>query len=86
MFYTQVIKDNLLTPRVMGDAIGLHPVMVILVVLIGAKLAGVSGVVFALPVAGLLNVIFDYYLEHRIANPEIMKSENSTNSFQRPES
>ena len=86
MFYTQVIKDNLLTPRVMGDAIGLHPVMVILVVLIGAKLAGVSGVVFALPVAGLLNVIFDYYLEHRIANPEIMKSENSTNSFQKPES
>jgi predicted PurR-regulated permease PerM len=63
--YTQIIKDNFLTPRIMGNAIGLHPVMVIVVVLIGAKVGGISGVVFALPIAGLLNVIFNYYLENR---------------------
>jgi predicted PurR-regulated permease PerM len=66
MFYTQIIKDNFLTPRIMGNAIGLHPVVVILVVLFGAKLGGVNGVVFALPVAGLLNVLLNYYLQNRI--------------------
>ncbi len=63
--YTQIIKDNFLTPRVMGNAIGLHPVVVLLVVLIGARVGGVSGVVFALPIAGILNVIFEYYLRNR---------------------
>jgi predicted PurR-regulated permease PerM len=65
MFYTQIIKDNFLTPRIMGNAIGLHPVVIILVVFIGAKAAGITGVVFALPMAGLLNVILDYYLKNR---------------------
>lgn len=63
--YTQIIKDNFLAPRIMGNAIGLHPVVVLLVVLVGARIGGVSGVVFALPIAGLLNVIFEYYLDHR---------------------
>jgi len=66
--YTQIIKDNFLAPRIMGNAIGLHPVVVLLVVLIGAKLGGVSGVVFALPIAGLLNVVFDYALKLRNKN------------------
>ncbi|MDJ0626377.1 MAG: AI-2E family transporter [Candidatus Caenarcaniphilales bacterium] len=65
IFYTQIIKDNLLTPRIMGNAIGLHPVVVILVVFVGAKIGGVNGVVFALPIAGILNVLFDYYLKNR---------------------
>jgi predicted PurR-regulated permease PerM len=65
MFYTQIIKDNFLTPRIMGNAIGLHPVVIILVVFIGAKAGGITGVVFALPMAGLLNVVLDYYLKNR---------------------
>lgn len=77
MFYTQIIKDNFLTPRIMGNAIGLHPVMVILVVLIGAKLGGVNGVVFALPVAGLLNVLLNYYLQYRSLEEEEHKRKES---------
>ncbi|MDX1920040.1 MAG: AI-2E family transporter, partial [Candidatus Caenarcaniphilales bacterium] len=73
MAYTQLVKDNVLTPRIMGDAIGLHPVVVILVVLIGAKLGGVNGVVFALPVAGLLNVLLNYYLQQRSLEEEEQK-------------
>ena len=68
--YTQIIKDNFLAPRVMGNAIGLHPVIVLVVVLIGAHIGGVSGVVFALPITGLLNVVFEYYLAHRYDDDE----------------
>lgn len=68
LFYTQIIKDNFITPRIMGDAINLHPVVILIVVLIGAQVGGISGVVFALPVAGLLNVILNYYLKNRYEN------------------
>jgi len=65
MFYTQVIKDNFLAPRIMGNAINLHPVVVLIVVLIGAQAAGVSGVVFSLPLAGIANAGLNYYLKLR---------------------
>jgi predicted PurR-regulated permease PerM len=66
--YTQIVKDNFLTPRIMSNSIGLHPVMVILVVFLGAKIGGITGVVFALPIAGLLNVVFDYFIKLRNQN------------------
>ncbi|MDX1918791.1 MAG: AI-2E family transporter [Candidatus Caenarcaniphilales bacterium] len=63
MIYTQIFKDNFLTPRIMSNAVGLHPVIVLLVVLVGAKVGGVAGVIFALPVAAMVNTLIDYYLE-----------------------
>ena len=65
LLYTQIIKDNFLTPKLMGDAIGLHPVFIIISVLIGSKIGGLSGVIFALPVASLLSVIFRHYLNQK---------------------
>jgi len=65
IFYTQVIKDNFLTPRVMSNVIGLHPVFIIISVLVGSKIGGLSGVIFALPVASLISIVFSYYLEQR---------------------
>ena len=61
--YTQVIKDNFLTPRIMADAINLHPIIILLVILAGAKLGGLAGIVFALPVAGIINVFIEYILK-----------------------
>lgn len=62
MIYTQLFKDNFLTPRIIGNAIGLHPVVVLLVVIMGAELAGVNGAVFALPLAGIVNVMGGFIL------------------------
>ncbi len=45
---------NLIQPRVMAGAVGLHPVLVIVAVLIGGRLAGPIGSIFALPVAAAL--------------------------------
>ncbi|MBK8190069.1 MAG: AI-2E family transporter [Vampirovibrionales bacterium] len=52
----QTIKDNILAPRVVGQVMGLHPVAVILSLVICAKLAGLFGVLAAIPLAGILNV------------------------------
>lgn len=58
--FTRLIKDNFITPRIMGDAIGMHPVLVLIAVLAGLKTAGIIGIMFALPIFGVLNVIFKY--------------------------
>src|SRR5262249_20146586 len=52
---------HLVQPKVMGGAVGLHPVVVLGSVLVGAKIAGVLGAIFAVPVAAVLAaVIFQW--------------------------
>ena len=61
--FTRLIKDNFITPKIMGDAIGMHPVLVLIAVLAGLKTAGLVGILFALPLFGAINVIFKYSLK-----------------------
>lgn len=53
----QTIKDNILAPKVVGDVMGLHPMVIILALLICAQVAGLLGVLLALPLASAINVI-----------------------------
>ena len=62
--FTRLIQDNLITPRIMGDAIGMHPVLVLIAILVGLKTAGLIGILFALPTFGAINVILKYSLKH----------------------
>jgi predicted PurR-regulated permease PerM len=54
---------NIIQPRVMADSVGIHPVMVLVSVLIGIKLQGVVGAIFAIPVAAVISAFFFFYLE-----------------------
>ena len=56
------IVMNIVQPRVMSQAIGLHPVVVLISVLVGVKIAGIAGAVFALPFAAVLAAFFRYFL------------------------
>lgn len=62
--FTRLIKDNFITPKIMGDAIGIHPVVVLIAILAGLKTAGLVGVLFALPIFGVINVIIKYLFEN----------------------
>ena len=53
----QMIEGMLLTPRFVGERIGLHPVAVIFAVLAGGQLFGFTGVLLALPVAAVVMVL-----------------------------
>jgi predicted PurR-regulated permease PerM len=57
------IVMNILQPRLMADAVGLHPVVVLGSVLVGSKIAGVSGAIFGIPIAAVLASLFFHYLE-----------------------
>jgi predicted PurR-regulated permease PerM len=57
---------NIIQPRLMADAVGLHPVVVLGSVLIGSKIAGIPGAIFGVPVAAVVASFFFYYLgRHR---------------------
>ncbi len=66
----QMVEGMLLTPLLVGERIGLHPVAVIFAVLAGGQLFGFFGVLLALPVAAVLAVILrhlhDSYKQSRI--------------------
>jgi predicted PurR-regulated permease PerM len=59
----QVIESYWLTPKLVGDRIGLHPVAVIFAVLAGGQLFGFLGMLLALPVAAVINVLLRYAQE-----------------------
>lgn len=59
----QVIESYFLTPKLVGDRIGLHPVAVIFAVLAGGQLFGFLGMLLALPVAAVANVLLHYAVE-----------------------
>ena len=53
---------NIIQPRLMSEAVGLHPVVVLGSVMVGSKLAGVAGAIFGIPVAAVAASFFFYYL------------------------
>jgi len=59
----QMLEGMVLTPALVGDRIGLHPVAVIFAVLAGGQLFGFLGVLLALPVAAIIAVILRYLHE-----------------------
>ncbi len=62
-FVGQAIEGNFLTPKLVGDRVGLHPVWVIFALLAGGSLFGFVGVLIALPVAATIGVLVRFALE-----------------------
>ena len=60
----QLIEGTLLTPRLVGDRIGLHPVMVIFAVMAGGQLFGFFGILLALPAAAVVTVLVRFAYGH----------------------
>jgi predicted PurR-regulated permease PerM len=66
---------NIIQPRLMADAVGLHPVVVLGSVLIGSKIAGIPGAIFGVPVAAVIASFFFYYLgRHRDTESVAMRA------------
>lgn len=64
----QSLEGFLLTPLLVGDKIGLHPVAVIFAIMAGGQLFGFLGVLLALPVAAVGMVLLRYAHEHYVAS------------------
>lgn len=69
----QLIEGSVLTPKLVGDRIGLHPVIVIFAVAAGGQLFGFFGILLALPAAAVLSVLVRFaYHRYLKENPEAL--------------
>jgi predicted PurR-regulated permease PerM len=57
----QAVVVNVVNPRVMSSAVGVHPLLVFVGILAGAKLAGVWGAVFGVPVVAVIAAMATFY-------------------------
>lgn len=65
----QMLEGGVLTPMLVGDRIGLHPVAVIFAIMAGGQLFGFVGVLVALPVAAVLAVLVRHALKRWARSP-----------------
>ena len=64
----QALEGNVLTPKLVGDRIGLHPVWIILALLAGSALFGFLGVLLAVPAAAVAGVLARFALKRYLAS------------------
>jgi predicted PurR-regulated permease PerM len=65
----QALEGYVITPRVVGEKVGLSPVVVIIVLLLGGEILGLVGVLLAIPIAGVLRVLLPDFLELYTSSP-----------------
>jgi len=65
----QLAEGNVLTPKLVGDRVGLHPVWVIFALLAGGTLFGFLGLLLAVPVAAGIGVLVRFALSRYLASP-----------------
>jgi predicted PurR-regulated permease PerM len=61
----RIVQDYVIYPRIIGQGIHLHPLVVIVAVLCGGELAGVAGIFLAIPTAAIMSVIYRHWLRRR---------------------
>lgn len=65
----QQIENNFLVPYIMSRSLDLSPFFVFIVMLIGGTLGGILGIILAIPLAGIIRVVFEEYRE-KSGSPE----------------
>ena len=75
----QQIEGNVLQPRIQGQAINMPSILIFLGVIAGGEIAGLLGVIFAVPALAVLKVLYDFlrvrlYTEDRRTTPESQPS------------
>src|SRR5205085_4638780 len=66
-----VLEGDVVGPRIVGKAIGLHPVVSLAALIAGAELFGITGALLASPVAGVLQALLvAIWTEWRVTHPK----------------
>src|SRR4029077_12345149 len=60
-----LILMNALQPRIMANALRIHPIVVLGAVLTGIKIAGIAGAIFGIPIAAVISALFLHLLRRR---------------------
>jgi len=75
LFVVQTVIVNWLQPRLMRGALGLHPILVLVGLLLGAQVAGVWGALFGIPIIAVLWVFISYAVFRTVPNAALPETE-----------
>lgn len=67
LFAVQQCENFFISPRILGDQVGLHPVTVMVLVLVGGYCGGILGMVGVIPLAAVLKVLLIFLYERLVA-------------------
>ncbi|WP_425539938.1 AI-2E family transporter [Microaceticoccus formicicus] len=56
----QWAENNIIGPKILGESVGLHPLVILLSLIIGGGVAGVPGMIFSVPILATLKVVFKH--------------------------
>ena len=59
----QFIEGNFITPRLVGDKVGIHPALIIFSLLVGGTLFGFIGILFAIPTIAIIGVLSRFFIK-----------------------
>ncbi|BAU27054.1 putative PurR-regulated permease PerM [Aneurinibacillus soli] len=62
----QILEGNIVSPFIVGRSLHLHPLFIILAVTIGGEIAGLAGLIFAVPVVACLKVVIEHVVIHTV--------------------
>ena len=65
----QTLESYVLTPRLVGDRVGLHPVWIIFALMAGGALFGFTGVLLAVPVAAVIGILIRFSIGRYLQSP-----------------
>ena len=80
----QQLEGNFLTPRIQGQALQVHPILVLLAVIAGGELAGLAGIVFAVPTLAVFRVLSSTSSGSACAENSISARSGFASACQRP--
>lgn len=69
----QQIENDLITPKIIGESIGIHPITVIVSLIIGGEIMGIWGMVLAVPAVAVGKIVFSFFMEKLNKNQIIDK-------------
>jgi predicted PurR-regulated permease PerM len=75
LFVVQTVLVNWLQPRLMRGALGLHPILVLVGLLLGAQVAGVWGALFGIPIIAVAWVFISYVVFRTLPNAALPDTE-----------
>lgn len=56
----QWVENNILGPKILGDSTGMHPLIVLILLILGGGMFGVLGMIFSVPIAAVVKIIYKH--------------------------
>jgi predicted PurR-regulated permease PerM len=63
-FIIQQFESSVIAPKLIGDSMGIHPVIIMIIILLGGNYFGGWGLLFSVPLAGMVKVVYTYTMRN----------------------